>query len=181
MTQESVAPQKSLQTDLVKETSYLGRSIQLQWTITPKAEYRIAARVLSTERYRTEWQSTFLRLILLGWGALSPKMPDAGSIESKRALYFYQWSGDSPYKPVSFKIIPQTCISFLPLGISDRLYWSSFERNGSLEGLLVNVDLNPWRGQLLVAYLALQKRYGRRLLRTVAFKALSCDGEYRYW
>src|SRR5262245_16690882 len=47
-----------------------------KWTVTPRANFQIAARILSTERYRMEWQSTLSPVDLaLGWGKLSS--PDA--------------------------------------------------------------------------------------------------------
>jgi hypothetical protein len=144
-TEGVVATEEPLQTDLVEgdEKPFPEEASGYKWTITPKAEYRIAARVLSTERYRTEWQSTLSPVDLaLGWGALSSKDADRWIDWSQSGRwYFYQWSGDSPYKAnfiqdhsANVHIIPSTGnLRSAVLGLHSN-------EMVLLEGLLVNVD-----------------------------------------
>jgi hypothetical protein len=64
------------------------------------ARYRVAARVLSRERYYWGWQSRLSPLDLaLGWGYMSDPRVDR-FIEWRQAgrWYFYTWSGESPYR-----------------------------------------------------------------------------------
>ena len=115
------------------------------WIITPKAEFRIAARVLSTERYRWEWQSTLSPIDLaLGWGELSSSNADRWIDWSQSGRwYFYEWEKDSPYQgnfiqehSSNVHIIPATQnveSAVLRLHADDMVL---------LEGLLVNVDGN---------------------------------------
>lgn len=66
----------------------------------PRARYRIAARVLSTERYYLGWQSTLSPLDLaLGWGAMADPGVDRWIEWHQRGRwYFWYWSADSPYR-----------------------------------------------------------------------------------
>jgi hypothetical protein len=144
-TEGVVATEEPLQTELAEgdEKPFPDDASGYKWTITPKAEYHIAARVLSTERYRTEWQSTLSPIDLaLGWGELSSKKVDRWIDWSQSGRwYFYQWSGDSPYKADFIKdhsanvhIIPST--ENLKSAVL-RLHSNEIVL---LEGLLVNVD-----------------------------------------
>lgn len=67
--------------------------------VTPRAHYRIAARVLSTERYFRGWQSDVSPLDLaLGWGDMSdPGVDQWINWQQGGRWYFWQWSADSPY------------------------------------------------------------------------------------
>jgi hypothetical protein len=67
---------------------------------TPRAHYRIAARVLSTERYYRGWQSDLSPLDLaLGWGSMSdPGVDKWISWQQGGRWYFWQWSADSPFE-----------------------------------------------------------------------------------
>ena len=66
---------------------------------TQRAHYRIAARVLSTERYYRGWQSDLSPLDLaLGWGDMSDPGVDRWiSWQQGGRWYYWQWSADSPY------------------------------------------------------------------------------------
>ena len=116
-----------------------------KWTVTPKAEFRIAGRVLSTERYRMEWQSTLSPIdIALGWGRLSSADADRWiSWSQSGRWYFYEWKADSPYQGDFIKehsanvhIIPATenlKVAVIRLHRGEEVL---------LEGLLVNIDGN---------------------------------------
>jgi hypothetical protein len=68
--------------------------------LTPRASYRIAARVLSRERYRFGWRAQVSPLDLaLGWGALGDPDVDRWIDWSQGGRwYFWQWSAGSPYQ-----------------------------------------------------------------------------------
>lgn len=64
------------------------------------ARYRVAARVLSRERYYWGWQSRLSPLDLaLGWGYMSdPRVDRFIDWRQGGRWYFYTWSGESPYR-----------------------------------------------------------------------------------
>lgn len=68
--------------------------------ITKKARYRIAARVLSTERYYFGWQSELSPLDLaLGWDDMSdPGVDQWIDWYQGTRWYFWRWSAASPYQ-----------------------------------------------------------------------------------
>lgn len=114
-----------------------------KWVITPKAEFRIAARVLDTERYRLEWQSTLSPIDLaLGWGKLSSAEADRWISWSQGGRwYFYEWKADSPYSgdfikehSANIHIIPAT------RNLKSAVLRLHHDELVLLEGLLVNVD-----------------------------------------
>lgn len=116
-----------------------------KWTVTPKAEFRIAGRVLRTERYRMEWQSTLSPIDLaLGWGKLSSAEADRWvSWSQSGRWYFYEWKAGSPYQGNFIKehsanvhVIPAT--ENLKVAVT-RLHTGEVVL---LEGLLVNIDGN---------------------------------------
>lgn len=111
--------------------------------ITPKAEYTISARVLSTERYRTGWQSHLSPVDLaLGWNEMSdPNVDEWLSWSQSGRWYFYRWSGDSPYQ--GDRIRDQSAnVHIIPSNKNLERAVLSIDRNDmiALEGLLVNVD-----------------------------------------
>jgi hypothetical protein len=71
----------------------------IEWKITVRAEYRIAARILHRERYYLGWQSSFSPVDLaLGWGELAdPKADQWISWSQNMRWYFYRWNGEIPY------------------------------------------------------------------------------------
>jgi len=68
--------------------------------LTPRARYRIAARVLSRERYRFGWRADVSPVDLaLGWAALGDPNVDRWIDWSQGGRwYFWQWSAGSPYQ-----------------------------------------------------------------------------------
>jgi hypothetical protein len=69
------------------------------FVITPLARYRVAARVLSRERYWSGWTSRLAPLDLaLGWGYMAdPSVDRFIDWGQGGRWYSYQWSRDSPY------------------------------------------------------------------------------------
>lgn len=70
------------------------------WTVTPRARYRIAGRVLSQKGYDEDWQSEIVPLDLaLAWGELSDPQVDQW-IEwwQDGRWYRYRWLADSPFQ-----------------------------------------------------------------------------------
>ncbi len=114
-----------------------------QFTITPVASYRIAARVLGRERYWLGWEATLSPLDLaLGWGEMSrTSVDDWISWNQSMRWYFYEWSAGSPYgekeireQSANVHIIPATEMVYekvLDVEEGDTIY---------LEGYLVNVQ-----------------------------------------
>jgi hypothetical protein len=68
--------------------------------LTPRARYRIAARVLSTERYYLGWRSELSPIDLaLGWAAMSdPAVDRFIDWHQGGRWYFWHWSAESPYR-----------------------------------------------------------------------------------
>ncbi len=69
------------------------------WTLTPRAAYRISARVLGNKAY-SDWQSPAIpRDLALAWGEMSdPAVDEWISWRQSRRWYYYNWPDDSPYK-----------------------------------------------------------------------------------
>jgi hypothetical protein len=122
--------------------------------VTPQARYRIAARVLSTERYFRGWQGDAVPLDLaLGWGAMSDSRVDAWIDWYQRdRYYFWQWDAGSPYRNADIReqsanvhIVPATQNlrrALLALSEGDQVL---------LRGFLVNLtgpDGEPWNSSL---------------------------------
>jgi hypothetical protein len=112
------------------------------WTVTPRARYRIAGRVLSHHDYDQDWQSEIAPLDLaLAWGELSDPQVDQW-IEwwQDGRWYRYRWLENSPYqgeainqRSANVHIIPATAkiaAALKRLQTNDRVL---------LEGYLVDV------------------------------------------
>lgn len=71
----------------------------LVWTVTPRATYQIAARILGNKKY-SDWQSPLVpRDLALGWGDMGdPAVDEWISWRQSGRWYYYNWPGDSPYK-----------------------------------------------------------------------------------
>jgi hypothetical protein len=113
------------------------------WTITPKAHYTVAGRVLSFHVYNSGWQSSLSPVDLaLGWGVLADRSVDRWiSWSQSGRWYYYHWAANAPYMPEvigshssNVHIIPgnDRVRKVLPLIHKDDLV--------ILEGMLVNVD-----------------------------------------
>jgi hypothetical protein len=110
---------------------------------TPRARYRIAARVLSRERYYLGWRGDVSPLDLaLGWGAMSdPRVDEWIDWHQRGRYYFWQWDAGSPYQNAAIRsqssnvhIVPGTPNlrrALLALSPGDTVL---------LAGWLVNVD-----------------------------------------
>jgi len=114
-----------------------------RWTVTPKAQYRIAARVLSAERYHTGWQSTLSPVDLaLGWGDLNSQKVDQWiSWRQDERWYFYNWTGGSPYQE-EYIVSHSANTHIIPATKNVEEAALRVDRNDQilLEGLLVDVD-----------------------------------------
>jgi hypothetical protein len=68
--------------------------------LTPRARYRVAARVLSRERYRSSWRADVSPIDLaLGWSALSDPAVDRWIDWSQNSRwYFWRFPSGSPYQ-----------------------------------------------------------------------------------
>ncbi len=113
------------------------------WKVTPTAEYRICARVLSTESYRSGWQSTLCPVDLaLGWGDMADPAVDRWITWSQsNRWYFYRWKAGSPYQ--NARIDPQSAnVHILPASSNLNRAVKTVERGDIvlLEGLLVFLD-----------------------------------------
>jgi hypothetical protein len=73
--------------------------------LTPQARYRIAARVLSTERYYLGWQADVVPVDLaLGWGAMSdPAVDEWIDWYQRGRYYFWQWDAGSPFQNAAIR------------------------------------------------------------------------------
>jgi hypothetical protein len=82
------------------ETAELPTELATGIELTPRARYRIAARVLSSERYRRGWRADVSPIDLaLGWGAIGDPEVDRWIDWSQSGRwYFWQWSAGSPYQ-----------------------------------------------------------------------------------
>jgi hypothetical protein len=114
------------------------------WTLTPKAEYHIAARVLGQERYFTGWQASVSPVDLaLGWGKLRDREVDRWiSWSQSGRWYFYNYSGNSQYSQdfitshsANVHIIPAT------KNLKNAVLRLSGNDLVALEGYLVNANV----------------------------------------
>jgi len=115
------------------------------WTLTPRAEYQLVARVISRNKFSSDWLASVSPLDLaLGWGDLSqPLFDDQLHWRQSSRWYFYSWTGDPPLAPsyigehsANVHIIPAT----------DNLHRALLALNEDdlilLDGLLVDVTEN---------------------------------------
>jgi hypothetical protein len=113
------------------------------WRITPRANYRIAARVLHTERYRFGWQSSFSPVDLaLGWGKISdPEVDNWIDWSQNMRWYFFHWSEGSPYTN-DYIISHSANVHIVPSDDNLKRAVLKLHRNEIvlLEGDLVDID-----------------------------------------
>jgi hypothetical protein len=86
------APDDPIQTDVAYATPVTING----YTLTPLANFRVKARVLSTANY-TEGREADLSPVdfALGWGPMSAnKLLDRLSISQRSRRYYYSWQGD---------------------------------------------------------------------------------------
>lgn len=123
-------------------------------TFEPKARYRIAARVLSRERYYLGWSADLAPLDLaLGWGELSdPAIDEQIAWYQGARWYFWKWDETSPLdnndisrQSANVHIVPATenlKRALLAVKVNDMI---------QLSGLLVNIkgrQGESWRSSL---------------------------------
>lgn len=125
-----------------------------QWELTPRADFKVAGRVLTRKTYNNDWQSEASPLDLaIGWGELNDTRADNWVNWSQSGRwYYFRWHTDSPYKrqyisthSSNFHIIPATeSLESVLLKIreDDRII---------LEGQLVDVaatgETESWKNQ----------------------------------
>lgn len=118
--------------------------------LTPRARFRIDARVLSVKRYRTGPTAAVLPFdVALGWGAMSTTPTIKGlSIRQGERRYYYSWYGDPPPRwreiassSSNVHVIPAT------QAVSDQLYRLRPNDRVLLNGTLVDITL-PDGGRL---------------------------------
>lgn len=70
----------------------------VQWSMHPRATFKIAARVLGNKRYYDGQSSIMPRDLALGWGVMSEQTVD-DTIQWRQSgrWYHYEWSHTSPY------------------------------------------------------------------------------------
>lgn len=71
---------------------------QFTWTLTPRAGFQIAGRVLGNKKY-SDWESSVVpRDLALGWGEMSSPAADKWiRWRQSGRWYHYSWSSESPY------------------------------------------------------------------------------------
>lgn len=74
--------------------------------VVARARYRIAARVLSRERYYLGWQADVSPLDLaLGWRGMSnPEVDEWIDWQQRHRWYFWQWREGSPYQNAQIRV-----------------------------------------------------------------------------
>lgn len=82
-----LAPAEPLQADADSASSYrIGR-----WTLTPRASYRITARILHAERYHFDTLASLVpEDLALGWGPMSDNRV-LNSVDISQSNRFYYW------------------------------------------------------------------------------------------
>src|SRR5437870_434796 len=114
-----------------------------KWVVTPRAHYRIAARVLTHTAYNSGWQSMISPMDLaLGWGEFADRKADHW-VEWSQAgrWYFYHWTPDAPFDS---KQIGQHSANVHIIPANEQVRGAlQYVRNNDavlLEGDLVDVD-----------------------------------------
>lgn len=111
-------------------------------SFTPQARYRVAARVLSRERYYLGWRAELSPVDLaLGWGPLSDPQVDTWIDWYQRGRwYFWQWSAGSPYENEAIRT-QSANVHMIPATKNLRRALLALDSNERirLTGLLVNV------------------------------------------
>jgi len=118
----------------------------IQWSMHPRATFKIAARVLGNKRYH-DWQASIMpRDLALGWGAMSEQTVD-DTIQWRQSgrWYRYTWSRASPYdsqdiinQSANIHIVPATANlskALRTVGKNDMIY---------LEGYLVDIEADGY-------------------------------------
>jgi hypothetical protein len=142
-TQQKINARKEPVQESTKESSFDLEGSGYKWVVTPRARFQIAARVLSTERYRMEWQSTLSPIDLaLGWGDLSSADADRWiSWTQSGRWYFYEWKAGSPY---SSNFIKEHSANVHIIPATKNLKSAVIRLHSGevvlLDGLLVNID-----------------------------------------
>jgi hypothetical protein len=90
-----LAPNEPLQADVADSTV---ASLHGRWTLTPRASYRITARILGVERYHFDPLSGLIpEDLALGWGPMSDnRILDKMDIYQSDRFYFWRASRELP-------------------------------------------------------------------------------------
>jgi hypothetical protein len=136
------------------ETAELPAQLEGGIALTPKARYRIAARVLSSERYRRGWRADVSPIDLaLGWSTMGDPEVDRWIDWSQSSRwYFWQWGAGSPYQNDAIR--RQTAnVHVVPA--NDNLRRALFDLDEGdlveLKGWLIDLegpDRDRWRSSL---------------------------------
>jgi hypothetical protein len=132
----------------------LARSIYDNAVFQPKARYRVAARVLSTERYYWGWGAELAPLDLaLGWGAISdPAVDTMIDWYQGSRWYFWKWNGTPSLS--NGDIAPQSAnVHVVPASLNLKRALLALDAGDivQLKGLLVNIqgpDGESWKSSL---------------------------------
>jgi hypothetical protein len=112
------------------------------WRMVPRAEYRIAARVIGSKSY-WDRQSRFAPLDLaLGWGRMSdPAVDDWITWRQSGRAYRYSWTGRLPFEDTTIRDHSAN-VHVIPAGANLSLALKRLRPNDVvlMEGLLVDVE-----------------------------------------
>jgi hypothetical protein len=137
-----------------EDAQRLARSIYDTAVFQPKARYRVAARVLSRERYYMGWGADLAPLDLaLGWGAMSdPAVDEVIDWGQGFRWYTWQWKETSPL--TNRDVAPQSAnVHVVPASLNLKRALLALDANDivQLKGFLVNIQ-GPggenWRSSL---------------------------------
>ena len=111
-----LAPAEPMQADTTLHDTYqIGR-----WTLTPRATYRITARVLHTERYRFDLLAALIpEDLALGWGPMSD-IVIVNRMEISQSSRFYYWRSPRSLPISRDDIISHSANTHVIPGLSQR-------------------------------------------------------------
>jgi len=141
--------QDPIQVDYQAKAPIVIETDKSEFSLTPLARYRIAARVVGKKRYRTGWESQISPMDLaLAWGKLAGAEYDAYiSYSQNNRWYFYQYRAGSPFDK-KFVITHSSNHHLIPA--TENLHQALDEIKEDdeiyLEGYLVNVS-GTYRGR----------------------------------
>lgn len=135
--------QDPLQENIVDDQSFVKTTKKGEFTIKPVADYRIAARVVSTKSYSRGWESSLSPLDLaLAWGDLAnPESDDYISYSQRGRWYYYRYSSACPYD--NNYIINHSCNNhIIPATENLRMAIKTIDTGDLIviEGCLVNIN-----------------------------------------
>ncbi len=134
--------QEALEVEALERTTADFPTDTTEYRIVPKARYRVAARVLSTERYYLGLRSELSPLDLaLGWAEMSdPEVDRHIDWYQRGRWYFWQWHAGSPYRNDAIRHASAN-VHAVPATTNLRRALLALEKNDvvQLEGYLIDV------------------------------------------